>query len=475
MVATTDEHQALALKIATESVLLLKNEGGLLPISVPANANANASVARALRSGDECTTESDWDYYGNDISDELTWDSSKCCDGCLAISGGGQGQQTCTAWTYSSDDGKCYYKSSNAGRTYNEGRFSGTVDSRTTDDADDFTNDDADADYTIAVVGSACNAANNVNEMVNTWNLGNYYVVGGSGRVIPESVTTVVAGLKARAQAVGAKVVASLTDDVDAATAAAEGADIAFMCGGGKTTESTDRDSLSLESESFMTAFAKATDTPTVAVTLSPGAVLMPFADDVEAILNVFLAGAATGDAIAAAAFGDHNPGAKSPITFPKSEADVVAPCDDLACEYSEGLAVGYRAMEDMEVNFPFGHGLSYTTFNYTWSAQPKVGSDGSVTLSATIENTGDRDGAEVVQLYLGFPDVAGEPPKVLKGYEKVDLAAGAAEEVSFTVDAKALKIWDNVAWDWAEVAGSFDVMVGSSSRDIRLQGSFDL
>lgn len=165
--ATSDEHTALALKIATESVLLLKNEGGLLPIQVQAsNATATAAVnGRALAGDDECTSESDYDYVGNDISNEQTWDAGKCCDGCLAISGGGQGQETCTAYTYSPDDGKCYYKSSNAGRSYVQGRTSGTVDSRTTDDADDFTNDDADADYIIAVVGSACNAANNVNEV----------------------------------------------------------------------------------------------------------------------------------------------------------------------------------------------------------------------------------------------------------------------------------------------------------------------
>ena len=161
-----------------------------------------------------------------------------------------------------------------------------------------------------------------------------------------------------------------------------------------------------------------------------------------------------SGEAIAAVAFGDHNPASKSPVTFPVDESDVVAPCFDLECEYSEGLFVGYRALEDQEVNFPFGHGLSYTSFNYSWAKEPKVGANaGEIKLSALITNTGARDGAEVVQLYIAYPEAANEPPKVLKGYAKVRsipflfLPARACARTTYTHAYEYTQGWSLGRW----------------------------
>merc|ERR1712224_1140967 len=140
---------------------------------------------------------------------------------------------------------------------------------------------------------------------------------------------------------------------------------------------------------------------------------------------------------------------------------------DPETVQYSEGLLVGYRFYDAMGINFttgfPFGHGLSYTQFGYS-----KLSMKGTK-ISVEVKNTGPVAGAEVVQLYLGFPKEAGEPPLQLKGFQKTKtLQPGEAQTISMKLGKRDMSIWDSNAHAWSLVTGVFKVMVGSSSRDIR-------
>lgn len=176
------------------------------------------------------------------------------------------------------------------------------------------------------------------------------------------------------------------------------------------------------------------------------------------------------------------NPSGKLPLTFPNAENETAMspaqwpglPQDDPeTVQYSEGLLVGYRFYDAMGLNFttgfPFGHGLSYTEFGYS-----KLSVDGAK-VSVDVKNTGPVAGAEVVQLYLGFPKTAGEPPLQLKGFQKTkQLQPGESQTITLKLAERDLSIWDTEAHDWAKVPGTFEVMLGSSSRDIRLRDHFE-
>lgn len=135
---------------------------------------------------------------------------------------------------------------------------------------------------------------------------------------------------------------------------------------------------------------------------------------------------------------------------------------------YSEKLLVGYRGYDHLKLvpAFAFGAGLTYTTFALTKLTVQKATGDGLYTVSVDVANTGARDGTETPQLYLGFPPSAGEPPSQLRGFTKVELKAGAKQTVSFGLPARALSVWDDKAHAWAEAKGTFTVTVGTSSRD---------
>ena len=135
---------------------------------------------------------------------------------------------------------------------------------------------------------------------------------------------------------------------------------------------------------------------------------------------------------------------------------------------YTEKLEVGYRWYDTHNVvpKFAFGHGLSYSTFEYA-----DLSIDG-LNVSFSVKNTGAVAGAEIPQLYLGYPASAGEPPKVLRGFEKVVLAPGAAATITYALDSGMLSVWDVNVHGWAPVSGEFQVFVGASSRAIKLTGS---
>ena len=142
-------------------------------------------------------------------------------------------------------------------------------------------------------------------------------------------------------------------------------------------------------------------------------------------------------------------------------------PTKPVYANYTEKLLVGYRYYDAKKIEFttgfPFGHGLSYTTFKYS---DIKAS---STSISATVENTGKVAGSEVAQMYLGFPSEAGEPPKQLKGFKKVMLAPGASTTVEFPLTEWSTAIWDVESHGWKPVKGEFDVWVGTSSRELPL------
>jgi beta-glucosidase len=204
----------------------------------------------------------------------------------------------------------------------------------------------------------------------------------------------------------------------------------------------------------------------------------------VPALLQAWYGGQEAGHAMGDIVFGKQSPSGKLPVTFPKQLADSPShgfyPGENLHTTYGEGIYVGYRGFDKREVEplFPFGYGLSYTSFDYTGlSVTPaKVAADGSVKVSLRVRNRGTRAGAEIVQLYVRDVKASVDRPiKELKGFRRVELAPGQTRDVSFSLDRQALSFYSASSHGWVAEPGQFEVWVGASSRDIRLKGAFEL
>ena len=142
---------------------------------------------------------------------------------------------------------------------------------------------------------------------------------------------------------------------------------------------------------------------------------------------------------------------------------------------YSEGLQVGYRWYDAQKIAplFPFGYGLSYTSFAFrNLSVPSQLRPNGEVRVGVDVTNTGSRAGADVVQVYVAAPVAAGEPPKQLKGFAKVSLRPGETKHVTVTLDSRAFSIWSEAGKQWATAPGRYGILVGDSSRDLPLNGS---
>ncbi len=224
---------------------------------------------------------------------------------------------------------------------------------------------------------------------------------------------------------------------------------------------------------------------PNTVVVLSGGASIeMPWADNVPAILNMFLTGQAGGSAVCDVLFGDVNPSGKLSETYPMSLEENSSynyfPGTSVSVEYREGIYVGYKYYDtaDKAVRFPFGHGLSYTTFEYSdikLSADSIKDTD-TVTVSFKVKNTGDRDGAEVAQVYVSdVESTIFRPLKELKGFKKVFLKAGEETEISIELDKRAFAYYNVKLGDWHVESGEFKILVGASSRDIKLEASVNV
>lgn len=247
-----------------------------------------------------------------------------------------------------------------------------------------------------------------------------------------------------------------------------------------------------------------AVNSRTVVVITGPGAVNMDTWINHPNVTSVVMAtfpGQESGNAIADVLFGDVNPSAKLPFTVAKKEEDYcckLVTAEPGLIEYAEGINIGYRWFDSKDIPplFEFGFGLSYTTFEYSdlkiaessrSSSSNNNGDDDDksavITVSLNVKNTGALDGAEVVQLYLGLPQHTHSAPKNLKGFEKVQLPAGGESvRVEFKLTAHDMSFWDvekceekSIGGGWNLPSGDFKVMVGASSRDIRLTGGFRL
>lgn len=272
---------------------------------------------------------------------------------------------------------------------------------------------------------------------------------------------------------------------------AAKTADVVLFIGGmikeeGQDSEGADRNSYELPyGQNRLLSELVAANPQTVAVMVCGNAYAMPWKNEVPAILQAWYGGMEGGHAIASVLFGQTNPSGKLPFTIPARLEDNAAHAlnafgDTKCVEYKEGIWVGYRWIEKEKIRplFAFGHGLSYTTFRYGEVSLDKkvMKEDESLTVRVSLTNTGTREGAEVVQLYVSdLKSSLPRPVKELKGFRKVKLAPGATEVVTFTIDKEALSYYDPARHGWVAEPGRFQVCVGSASDDIRSKAAFEL
>lgn len=281
------------------------------------------------------------------------------------------------------------------------------------------------------------------------------------------------------------------------AVSQAKDADYVIFVGGlnksaGQDCEDSDRKSLGLPygQDDVIEALAAVNDR-IVVVNISGNAVAMPWIDKVPAVMQAWYIGSEAGHAIADVLSGDVNPSGKLPFTFPARLEDVPAHIfgdytgepqrDTVDIEYREGIFVGYR-WADMQKKtrplFAFGHGLSYTSFEY---GKPVISSetmqaDGTVTVEVTVTNTGSREGKETVQMYVGDRKSSlPRPLKELKGFAKVSLAPGESTVVTFTVGREDLSFFDPERHEWVAEPGKFDIYIAAAADDVKGKVTFEL
>ena len=278
----------------------------------------------------------------------------------------------------------------------------------------------------------------------------------------------------------------------------AAGADYVILFGGLNKSdyqdcEGHDRKNMDLpyEQDRLVEALAAATKR-LVYVNISGNAVTMPWKSKVPAIVQGWFIGSEAGHALAAVLTGDVNPSGKLPFTWPASLQDVGAHALDtypgtwradkkvIDEEYKEGIYVGYRWVDKQKTRptFAFGHGLSYTTFKIAnlRADRTQMTSDGQITFTVNVTNTGSCDGAEVVQLYVSdLKSSVDRPLKELKAFQKVHLRAGESKDVALTIDKRALSFWDETTSDWKAEPGQFQALVGNASDNLPCKIKFTL
>ena len=274
----------------------------------------------------------------------------------------------------------------------------------------------------------------------------------------------------------------------EAVSAAAKADAAIIVVGRSPAFESEDFDIKSLDlpagQDDLIQAVGKVNKNTVVVINAGGPVVMTRWIAQVPAVLDLWYGGQEGGNAIADVLFGDANPSGKLPVSFVKQWKDSPAyghyPGENLQVEYAEGIYVGYRYFDKQKVEplFPFGYGLSYTKFDYSdLKVSPNQVAPGKpVEVSFSVRNSGSRAGAEVVELYVhdGHSSVD-RPIKELKGFRRINLAPGEMKDLHFTLDRSAMAFYSTAKKDWVTEPGQFDVLVGTSSRDIRLKGSFKL
>lgn len=215
----------------------------------------------------------------------------------------------------------------------------------------------------------------------------------------------------------------------------------------------------------------------TIVVLHNGAAVEMPWLKSVKGLVEAYLGGQAVGQALVNILYGAVNPSGKLAETLPIKLEDNPSYLnfgDGVKVEYHEGIFVGYRYYEKkkMDVAFPFGHGLSYTTFKYSNLRTDKdtMTEGETIQVSVDVTNIGDRAGKEIVQLYVSdLTNAARRPEKELKGFEKVALNPGETKRVTFTLDKRSFAWYNTDIHDWYAASGEYDILIAASSRDVRL------
>ena len=302
---------------------------------------------------------------------------------------------------------------------------------------------------------------------------------------------TPMQGLRRVLDSLGSTATVTYNDgkDINSATALARASDVTIVMVGDISLEGVDRQNLNLptidgvDQQSLVSAIASV-QPRSVVVLKDGGPILMPWIDHVAAVLEVWYPGQEDGNAVANLLFGAANPSGKLPVTFPRVEREAavstmaqwpgVVVNGVLTATYAEGLEMGYRWYDAHKAapQFPFGFGLSYTSFAYSGMTISSPSTDGRAPLSITvsIRNTGTAAGAEVTQLYATFPAQYGEP-KRLVGFEKVYLAPGEQKQVTIAVDPQTtnhpLSYWNTEMKSWQLIRGKVDFQLGRSSRQI--------
>ena len=287
-----------------------------------------------------------------------------------------------------------------------------------------------------------------------------------------------------RTKAQGATVEFNSGADPAAAAALAKNSDVAIVFAYQWESEDMDLPSLSLpEHQDDLIAKVAEANPHTIVVLETGGPVTMPWVDKVSAIVEAWFAGSAGSDAVANALFGDVNPSGKLPLTFPRSDADLPHPTivkppaanrsqhehQVFQVTYDEGVKVGYKwyDAENKPVLFPFGHGLSYTTYSYS---NLRITPGKNPQVAFTVTNTGNRAGAEVAEVYASLPASANEPPKRLIGWSKIQLKPGESKEVTVDINPKYLSIYSVEQHGWQLLPGDYSFMVGGSSQSLPLK-----
>jgi beta-glucosidase len=281
-------------------------------------------------------------------------------------------------------------------------------------------------------------------------------------------------------QALAPQATVTFHDGRDPAAAArlARESDVALVFATQWTSESIDTSlTLPANQDALIAAVAEA-NPKTVAVLETGGPVLMPWLDRVAGVLEVWFPGTSGGEAVANLLFGRVNPSGKLPVTFPRAESQLPRPALDglglpagtpFTVSYGEGATVGYKWYDarQLEPLFAFGHGLSYTDFDYG-RLRAEEAAPGDLRVSFRVKNDGRAAGKDVPQVYVSPVAGGWEAPKRLGAFTKVELQPGAETEVSLKVDPRLLAVWDKAAHGWRIAAGEYRVMLGASSRDIK-------
>jgi beta-glucosidase len=307
---------------------------------------------------------------------------------------------------------------------------------------------------------------------------------GGSSHVVPPYVVSPLEGIQKRA---ANRVQVLYNDGSDLAQAAnlARKAAIAIVFASAREREGADRPNLELPGNQDKLISSVASVNPNTVVVLNTGgAVLMPWINRVRGVIEAWYAGQEDGNAIAAILFGDVDPAGRLTLTFPRTAALVPTatreqwPGVDGTSTYSEKLDVGYRWYDANHIRplFPFGFGLSYTTFKLDHLMVRPQKLEGALspnttglTATVSVTNTGSRPGVEVVEAYVDQPKTNGEPPRQLCGFAKVFLTPGESRTVTLALNPRAFFIFDVRRAGWRSPAGIYEILVGTSSRDLPL------